>query len=60
MWQSLPMITCLHCGHEQQIDDYYDLGVGDTINCSKCERDMYIQGIDTIIEIDLQTENKES
>ena len=55
-WSNMPMVTCPHCGEEFQLDDYYNFSVGDTFDCNKCEKEIHILQIDTIIEVCLGTE----
>lgn len=54
-WNDFPMITCPHCGEEFQADDYYDLSAGDSIDCDKCEKEIFIWAADTTISADLHT-----
>jgi cytochrome c-type biogenesis protein CcmH/NrfF len=55
-WTNFPMATCPKCGNESQVDDYYDLDVGDSLHCPKCETKLHIWSIDTVIEVDLRIE----
>lgn len=54
-WSDVPMITCPHCGEEFQLDDYYNLGVGDTFDCTKCEKEIHILQVATILSFCLGT-----
>ncbi|KKK56233.1 hypothetical protein LCGC14_3066560 [marine sediment metagenome] len=54
-WNSMPIVQCPHCGKEQQLDDYYDLDVGDSRECQYCEKEMHIVNRDTTINIELAT-----
>ncbi len=54
-YNDLPMADCPHCGKEQQLDDYYELDVGDSRECLHCEEEMYIVYRDTTINIELST-----
>ena len=38
----MPFGECPHCGHEWQLDDWYELGGGDAIDCPKCEQEIHI------------------
>ncbi len=51
----LPMGECPHCGHEWQIDDYYDLDNGDTLECPNCERTIYLDCRDTTVSFQFRT-----
>jgi len=55
-WSDAPMITCPHCGEEFQLDDYYDLSVGNTFDCGKCEKEIHILQRDITISFCLGTE----
>ncbi len=55
-WQSFPVIKCIHCDHEFQLDVYYDYEPGESFGCPECEKDIYIHSMDTIIEADLRAE----
>lgn len=55
-YSTLPMATCPHCDTEQQIDDYYDLGVGDSRECQHCGSVMHIVERDTSVWIRLSTD----
>lgn len=52
-WQTLPMVTCPHCGRQIQVNDYYDLSSGDSFTCAKCEKEIFIWGRDTVVSIDV-------
>lgn len=52
-WQSAPMIVCMHCEKEFQLEEYYEYRSGDTIECPNCEGKMLIEAFDTTIEFDL-------
>lgn len=56
IYSSFPIVTCPHCQKEFQVDDYYDLGVGDSFHCVHCEEEIHIHFVDTIIECQLGTE----
>lgn len=43
------MVECPHCGKVFQWDDYYELKVGDSRECPKCEKEVFV--IATDIEI---------
>lgn len=60
VWSSFPIVRCPHCNKEFQVDDYYDLSVGDSFDCHKCEKEIFIIGLDTIIECELSTINPEN
>ena len=49
----MPIAQCPHCGKEQQLDDYYDLDVGDSRECLHCEKEMHIVSLDTTTLIEL-------
>lgn len=51
----LPMYTCPHCKRESQLDDYYDIAVGKKFDCSKCEQEIHVVGVDTTINVVLAT-----
>ena len=53
-WQDFPMITCPHCGKEFQVDDYWDVCAGSTLDCPKCEKEIYVWAVDTILSGDIQ------
>jgi len=55
-WQDFPMITCPHCGQEFQVEDYYDFSSGDSFDCGKCEKEIYIWSVDMTLSGDIQTE----
>lgn len=57
-YNDMPMATCPHCGKEQQLDDYYDLDVGDSRDCQHCEKEMHIVFQDTTISLELSTETR--
>ena len=38
----MPFGECPHCGHQWQMDDWYELGGGDSIDCPKCEQEIHI------------------
>lgn len=46
---TFPMVECPHCGKEFQADDYYDLKSGDTITCQKCEKEIFVDDVDTVM-----------
>ncbi len=54
-WNSMPIVQCPHCGKEQQLDDYYDLDIGDSRECQYCEKEMHIVNCDTTTLIELAT-----
>ena len=54
-WNDLPMGECPHCGHEWQIDDYYDLDNGDTLECPKCEKEIHLDAKDTTVSFRFST-----
>ena len=54
-FNDMPMADCPHCGKEQQLDDYYDLGVGDSRECQHCDKEMHVIERDTSIWIRLAT-----
>jgi DNA-directed RNA polymerase subunit RPC12/RpoP len=58
-WCNMPMVTCPDCGRIFQVDDYYDLEVGDSITCAKCEKEIYILQKDTTISFRLSTESED-
>ena len=53
-WQDFPMITCPHCGKEFQVDDYYNFSTGDSFDCGKCEKEIFIWATDTTLSGDIQ------
>ncbi len=55
-WNDLPIAECPHCGKEQQLDDYYDLDVGDSRECQYCDKEMHIVRRDTTINVELSTD----
>ena len=57
-WSNIPMVTCPHCGEEFQLDDYYNLSCGDTFDCNKCEKEIHILEMVTVVEVCLGTEAK--
>ena len=54
-WNSMPIVQCPHCGKEQQLDDYYDLDVGDSRECQYCEKEMHIVNRETATLLELAT-----
>lgn len=54
-YNNMPMADCPHCGKEQQLDDYYDLDVGDSRECIHCEKEMHVVSRDTTISIEFST-----
>ena len=58
-WNDMPIADYPHCGKEQQLDDYYDLDVGDARECQFCEKEMHIVGRDTTISVELSTDQPE-
>ena len=56
-WTELPMMLCPHCKEESQIDDYYDIKVGSTINCPKCEAEVEVLDTDTVLLVLLKGQN---
>ena len=57
-YNDMPMADCPHCGSEQQLDDYYDLDVGDSRECVVCEAEMHVVSRDTTITLELSTVEK--
>jgi uncharacterized protein (UPF0212 family) len=55
-YNDMPIANCPHCNAEQQLDDYYDLDVGDSRDCQKCNKEMHIVFVDTTINFELSTE----
>ncbi len=51
------MVMCPHCEGEFQVDDYYDLKVGDTFTCNHCGKEIHILFVDTVIECEVGTES---
>lgn len=43
----LPMVTCPSCKRESQWDDYYDMHVGDSRECPKCEAEIVVTSVET-------------
>ena len=35
-WNEMPMCECPHCGCKWQKDDYYNMDVGDVLECPRC------------------------
>lgn len=58
-YNDMPMANCPHCEKEQQLDDYYDLDVGDSRECQLCGKVMHIISRDTTFLIELSTNEKE-
>lgn len=58
-WSDAPMVTCPHCRKEFQLDDYYNLQTGDSFDCDKCEKEIFILERDTTISFKLGTEKEE-
>jgi len=58
-YNDMPMATCPYCDKEQQLDDYYDLDVGDSRDCQYCEKEMHIVFRDTTLSIELSTDHDE-
>jgi NAD-dependent SIR2 family protein deacetylase len=44
-----PMVTCPHCGHEFQQDDYYEMHEGSELECRKCETPLCVYETETIM-----------
>ncbi len=57
-YNDMPIAQCPHCDKEQQLDDYYDLDIGDSRECQHCGKEMYIVSRDTTILIELSTVEK--
>ena len=55
-YNDMPMANCPHCWKEQQLDDYYDLDVGDSRECQHCEKEMHIVSRDTTTHIELSND----
>jgi Zn ribbon nucleic-acid-binding protein len=55
-YNDMPIATCPHCEKEQQLDDYYDLDVGDSRECLHCEKEMHVVYRATTINIELSTD----
>lgn len=53
---NMPMVTCPHCDRGFQWDDYYDVEVGDGRECPHCNKTIYVENVDTVIEVRLSTE----
>ena len=53
MWQDFPMITCPHCDKEFQVDDYYNFSSGDSFDCSRCEKEIFIWATDIVLSGDI-------
>ena len=58
-WSDLPIVTCPHCGEKFQLDDYWNLSVGDTFDCNECEKEIYVLQIDTIATVCLGTKKED-
>ncbi len=54
---SMPMVVCPHCEKEFQWDDYYELAVGDSRECPKCEKEIHVTYVDHCIFATLGTES---
>jgi DNA-directed RNA polymerase subunit RPC12/RpoP len=54
-WCDMPMAQCPHCGHEWQVEEYYELEQGDTIECPKCDNEIFVSAKDTTIQLRLAT-----
>lgn len=57
-YNDMPIANCPHCEKEQQLDDYYDLDVGDSRECVHCGKEMHIVSRDTTFLIELSTDEK--
>ena len=53
---SMPIVECPHCGKEWQWDDYYNLHSGSVRTCPKCEKDVHVLSVDTVMYARLSTE----
>lgn len=56
IYSSFPIVTCPHCECEFQVDDYYEMDIGDSFECHKCEKEIFILFKDIVIEVELGTE----
>jgi len=54
-WITLPMVLCPNCNKEYQMDDYYDVSRGDEYDCPNCEKTIYFNCVDHIIEACVST-----
>ena len=59
-WGTFPVVECPHCGQEFQVDDYYNLDTGDSFDCSKCEKEIHIWQMETVVEVDLRTKPEQA
>jgi len=59
-WNDLPMVVCPHCDEEFQVDDYYNLGAGDSFYCDECEKEIFIYGVEIILSADLHRQPEDS
>lgn len=57
-WSDMPMVRCPHCEKEFQLDDYWDYFTGDTFDCVKCEKEIHILEMETILSFRLGTESQ--
>ena len=58
VWSNFPVVQCPHCSETFQVDDYYDLTIDDSFECAKCEKEIFIHSLDTIIECEIGTERR--
>jgi uncharacterized Zn-finger protein len=45
-FNDMPFGKCPYCGHEWQLDDWYDTSEGDEWACPACEREFVITSVD--------------
>ena len=53
-FNEMPFGECPYCGHQWQMDDWYDLDSGDSWMCPKCEREFTIASVDTMVTMIFQ------
>lgn len=58
-WHEMPMVRCPHCSHEFQWDDYYDIEVGRSKICGKCEKTIYVAEVYTAMHVRLSRESED-
>ena len=52
-WNDLPMVICPHCDKEFQVDDYYNFKSGDSFDCIRCDKEIFIHATDVTLSVDL-------
>ena len=46
-YNDVPIVECPTCGKTFQVEDYYEMGEGDTFDCRHCEAECKIAIVDT-------------